>query len=350
MNRTDRLLAIVVALQAKGRLRAVDLAELFETSPRTIYRDIQALSEAGVPLVAVPGQGYSLMEGYFLPPLTFTADEAALLLLGSDVMARSFDERYRAVAEGAGRKIAAVLPERVRDEVQDLRESVHFVPERAAVPDAALALLRRAIADRTAVQLRYHTRHRADEAADRSTTREIDPYALAHMAGAWYLTGYDHLRKAVRTFRLDRIEEIAVLERTFVRPRGAHLRGREGERRPIEVRALFDGEVARWVREGRSFFTVAEEEVTEGLLVTLRVRQESEVLSWLLGWGRHVQVLEPESLRRRIAEEAKALLRAHGDESCRAGGGSDPSRSTGGRSHAGEDRVPDGAFLIRDGD
>jgi predicted DNA-binding transcriptional regulator YafY len=313
MNRTDRLLAIVLALEAKGRQRAVDLAELFETSPRTIYRDIQALSEAGVPLVAVPGQGYSLMEGYFLPPLTFTADEAALLLLGSDVMARSFDARYRAAAEAAGRKITAVLPERLRGEVEDLRESVQFVPERAAVPDESLIRLRRAIFERTAVRLRYHTRHRTVESADQPAVREVDPYALAHMAGAWYLTGYDHLRGAVRTFRLDRIEEITVLERTFERPRGAHLRAREGESRPIEIRVLFDAEVARWVREGRSFFTTAEEEVAEGFLVTLRVRQEDEVLSWLLGWGRHVRVLEPESFRRRIAEEARGLLARHED-------------------------------------
>src|SRR5215471_12100981 len=106
MNRTDRLLAIVLALQARGRQRAEDLAGLFETSRRTIYRDIQALSEAGVPLVAVPGQGYSLMEGYFLPPLSFTADEATMLLLGSDVMAQRFDASYRRAAQSAARKIA----------------------------------------------------------------------------------------------------------------------------------------------------------------------------------------------------------------------------------------------------
>jgi predicted DNA-binding transcriptional regulator YafY len=313
MNRTDRLLAIVLALQARGRQRAVDLAELFETSPRTIYRDIQALSEAGVPLLAVPGQGYSLMEGYFLPPLAFTADEAAVLLLGSDVMAQSFDAGYRAAAEAAGRKIAAVLPERPRAEVEELRESLHFVPERANAPSESLARLRRAIFERTAVLLRYHTRYQTDESPDQPATREIDPYALVHMAGNWYLTGYDHLRGAVRTFRLDRIEEIALLARTFVRPRGAHLYGRESEPRPIEIRALFDPEVTRWVREQRSFFTTEEKEVGDGLLVTLRVRQESEVLSWLLGWGRHVRVLEPASLRHRLAEEARNVLAAHED-------------------------------------
>jgi predicted DNA-binding transcriptional regulator YafY len=311
MNRTDRLLAIVLALQARGRQRAVDLAALVETSPRTIYRDMQALSEAGVPLVAVPGQGYALMEGYFLPPLAFTADEAAMLLLGSDVMGQSFDARYRAASAAAGRKIAAVLPDQLRAEVEELSESVVFVAGRAAVPDEALARLRRAIFARSAVRLRYHPRHQAGDTASQPATREVDPYALAHMADAWYLTGYDHLRGAMRTFRLERIDEIAVLDRTFVRPPGAHLRGPEGESRPIEIRALFDSSVARWVREARSFFTTAEEELPEGLLVTLRVRQEDEVLSWLLGWGRHVRVLAPESLRRRIADEATALLTAH---------------------------------------
>src|SRR2546430_4197634 len=90
MNRTDRLLAIVLELQGKGRQRAEDLAATFETSKRTIYRDIQALGEAGVPLISVPGRGYSLMKGYFLPPLSFTTDEATMLLLGSDFTAQNF--------------------------------------------------------------------------------------------------------------------------------------------------------------------------------------------------------------------------------------------------------------------
>src|SRR5207248_11641794 len=90
MNRTDRLLAIVLELQCKGRQRAEDLASTFETSKRTIYRDISALGQAGVPLISVPGRGYALMKGYFLPPLSFSADEATMLLLGSDFMAQNF--------------------------------------------------------------------------------------------------------------------------------------------------------------------------------------------------------------------------------------------------------------------
>ncbi|MBL8055911.1 MAG: HTH domain-containing protein, partial [Anaerolineales bacterium] len=116
MNRTDRLLALVLELQRGGaRPRsAVDLAGVFETSKRTIYRDMQALAEAGVPILSIPGQGYALSEDYFLPPLRFTADEATLLLLGADVMTQSFDAQYRAAAQAAARKIEAVLPARLR--------------------------------------------------------------------------------------------------------------------------------------------------------------------------------------------------------------------------------------------
>jgi predicted DNA-binding transcriptional regulator YafY len=118
MNRTDRLLAIVLELQAAGRRRAEDLAAIFEVGKRTIYRDIQALCEAGVPVISTPGQGYTLQEGYFLPPLRFSPDEALILLLGSDAMAQSFDAEYRVATESAGRKIAGALPENLRDEVR----------------------------------------------------------------------------------------------------------------------------------------------------------------------------------------------------------------------------------------
>jgi predicted DNA-binding transcriptional regulator YafY len=233
MNRTDRLLAIVLELQGRGKRRAEDLAETFETSKRTIYRDIQALCETGVPIVSIPGRGYSLVEGYFLPPLSFTTDEATMLLLGSDVMSQTFDADYRAAAESAGRKIAGVLPERLRGEVRALQEAIHFVVSSKPGPtDEAglLQLLRRAIIERHGLRFRYYARRGASE-PNGAVAREVDPYSLAHVAGVWYLTAYDHLRRAVRTFRLGRMEDVALLERTFTRPAGFGLpiRNREAE-------------------------------------------------------------------------------------------------------------------------
>ncbi len=314
MNRTDRLLAIVLELQGKGRQRAEDLAETFETSKRTIYRDIQALCEAGVPLVSTPGRGYALMEGYFLPPLSFSADEATMLLLGSEVMAQNFDAQYRAAAESAGRKIAGVLPELLRDEVRMLQSSIVFVESgarRKADEQAKLQHLRRAIIQRVTVRFRYQRRQGARD-DDSPMEREADPYLLAHVSGAWYLTAYCHLRRSMRNFRLDRMDDLTLLGRTFTRPAGLTFgQDRQDERRDFVVRALFDAQVARWVRESPSFFAVGEEETPGGLLVTLRAREADDVLQWLLSWGRHVRVLEPEALRRRVAEEGRALLRHH---------------------------------------
>src|SRR2546423_10973910 len=101
MNKTDRLLAIVLELQARGRRRAEDLAATFETSKRTIYRDIEALCEAGVPVVAGPRQGHSLVEGYFLPPLQFRPEEATVLLLAAGFLAQHMDAHLRGAGHGA---------------------------------------------------------------------------------------------------------------------------------------------------------------------------------------------------------------------------------------------------------
>jgi predicted DNA-binding transcriptional regulator YafY len=317
MNRTDRLLAIVLELQARGRRRAEDLAATFETSKRTIYRDIQALGEAGVPLIAIPGQGYSLMKGYFLPPLSFSTEEATMLLLGSEFMAQNFDAQYRQAAQSAGRKIAGVLPEKLQDEVQYLQNSIYFIGRGSRqAPDGSememLRLLRRAIIDRRRVRFCYHTRYTASGQREQQT-READPYGLIYVSNSWLITAYCHLRKDIRNFRLERMENLELLPDTFIRPPDYKIQPRaKDETATIVVSLLFDQEVARWVRESRSFFTVNEEETPDGLLVTLNIRQEHEILQWLLGWGRHVRVLEPESLRKKLATEAEAMVRNYG--------------------------------------
>ncbi len=308
MNRTDRLLAIVLELQRAGKRRAEDLAATFETSKRTIYRDMEALSEAGVPVVAVPGLGYALMEGYFLPPLSFNTDEATMLLLGSDVMAQQFDAQYRAAAQSAAAKIEGVLPEKLRGEVRSLQESIRFFVPGDPAEQSRLQTLRRAILDRRTVCFDYTARNPSESRPP--ATREVDPYALTHIAGSWHLTGHDHLRRARRNFRLDRMDTLTITDRGFRRPEHIAF-GPRPDDRTIIIRALFDADTARWVREARSYFTVAEEETPDGLLVILTVRDERDVLQWLLSWGSHVHVLEPESLREQIAAEASALLARH---------------------------------------
>ena len=314
MNKTDRMLAIVLELQGKGRQRAEDLADTFETSKRTIYRDIQALCEAGVPLISTPGHGYTLMQGYFLPPLSFTTEEATMLLLGSDYMAQNFDAQYRQAAQSASRKIEGVLPERLRGDVQYLQQSIHFVVPQtpgSVAERESLQKLRRAILERVTVRFHYHTRYVQGDQSSRNT-READPYGLVYFANAWHLVAYCHLRQGRRNFRLERMEDLELLNQTFQRPADLQMHRPDTETaRNIVVRAIFDQEVARWVHEARPHSTISIEDTSDGLLLTCMIRQESEIRQWLLSWGRHVHVLEPASLRQWLLPEAETMLRNH---------------------------------------
>lgn len=315
MTPTDRLLSILLALQARRWQRGEDLAAMLDVSLRTVYRDMQALANTGVPLVAVPGKGYSLDEGYFMPPLMFTADEAVMLLQGREDVVPPFGERYAAAARTAARKIESVLPPALLEEAAVLQESLRFVPLNIFDhPDAQARLqqLRRALIEQRTVRFGYDDAQdgaAGDGSAPAAAPRRVNPYGLVERGGAWYLVGYSHLRRDVRHYRLDRMADLQLEEATFERPPGYRL-GKQAAAAPREVtvRVRFEGAAARWVREAPPAFAVEQEDVGAALHLTLRVQREAEVLPWLLGWGGHACVLEPASLRRRLAEEAARIV------------------------------------------
>lgn len=301
MNRTDRLLAIVLELQARGNLRAEDLSRTFEVSKRTIYRDITALSEARVPIIASPGTGYRLMEGYFLPPLSFTPDEAAMLVAGAHAVRSTVDAAYRKAAEMALRKLEAVLPPASRERVQELHQSMRI--SGGWVSDAGaekLGLLRDAILARRVVRLRYHSPQ-----YEAPGERDVEPYSLQYYRNVWHLDAYCRLRQGMREFRLDRIDGLTLLDETFARDE-ARLEQRHDDhaRRTLVVRARFVPAALRWVREERHWGFVAEE--GEGVL-RFAVERPADIAPWLLRWGASAEVLEPESVREVIATEARRI-------------------------------------------
>lgn len=306
MNRTDRLLALVLELRTRGTARAQDLARTFGTSKRTIYRDIQALSEAGVPVVSVMGEGYRLAEGYFLPPLAFSEDEATLLLLGLGVIADSFDRDYAAAAASARRKIIGVLSDSTRAHAARMQNTLMLGNPQRMQPSEleSLRMLRRAILTTRTVRFRYFSRHPGD---GRVSLREADPYSLFCMNNTWFMTAYCHLRQDRRMFRLSRMEALTVTAQTFDRPADYVIT----DDRQVLVRLLFSEDVQLWINEDNFYYIDRREPHPDGTLVTLRVRHSDEVVQWVLGWGRHVRVLEPDSLRERLLEEAEGLRQNH---------------------------------------
>ncbi|WP_311080747.1 YafY family protein [Paenibacillus polymyxa] len=314
MNKTDRLLAILLELQRKDILRAEDLAAIFETSVRTIYRDIQALSESGVPIVGAPGIGYSLMEGYFLPPLSFTAEEAVALLIGTDFVEQKFDTDYGIKAQTSRRKIEAILPESVRREVSRVRTTIRLL----AVGEGAnhsektcLEKLRLAVLEKRKVRFGYSKRM-PEADGNRQSVRVVAPYGLVLLRGSWVLIGQCELRQQLRHFRLSRMDELIVLEDRFQLPVDFHLQDyKQTDDRHVTVRILARLDIADKVKEANNFYMEAIEERADGLHILFRVRHPEELLQWILGWGADVVVLEPESLRERIRTEVEKMLKCY---------------------------------------
>ncbi|MGO4268874.1 helix-turn-helix transcriptional regulator [Paenibacillus sp. TAF58] len=315
MNKTDRQLAIMLELQRSKVLRAEDLASLFETSVRTIYRDIQALSEMGVPILGAPGQGYSLMEGYFLPPVGFSAEEAVTLLMGTDFIEHRLDGDYGSVAKAARRKIEAILPEAVRGESTRVRETMRLL--QAGEPATSwrekdhLGQARRAIMERRKLSMTY-LKKMPETDGNRKSTREVAPYGLVLVQGNWILIARCDLRQDIRHFRLSRMTGLTVLEDRFLIPQGFNLNNyRPPDDRNERVLVRANPEIADKIAETCHFYMESTEERKDGLFVNFRVRQPEELLPYVLGWGGDVEVLEPESFRQRIREEAEKILKRY---------------------------------------
>ncbi|GHG12824.1 transcriptional regulator [Deinococcus piscis] len=306
MNRTDRLFALLLELRGSGDggwVQAEQLAQTFNISVRTVYRDIAALNESGVPVVSLAGKGYRLMDGYFLPPLHFTPAEALMMTLGGDAVRGAFDAEYAQAAASALQKLEAALSDEKRTEVQGLREAVRIVPYHDQHETGSLRQLRGAVLGRKVVQFQYH------KPSANAEQREVYPMRLVQLYGAWLLGAFDPARQAQRIFRLSRMDGLRVLNRTFT-PDPAWRFGAERyeDRRTVTVRLLFDSALSRPLRERASYFQISQKDVPDGLEVTLTVRDAREVLPWILSWGAGVRVLEPESLRKVVREEARKIL------------------------------------------
>ena len=315
MNKTDRLLAILLELQQRKVMRAEDLASLFETSVRTIYRDIQALSEAGVPLIGAPGQGYSLMEGYFLPPIMFTAEEAVALLIGTDFVEQRFDADYGEKARASRKKIESILPDRVRADAARVRKTMRLLApgSKAALGEERdyLEFVRRAILEERKIEFHY-AKNMPDSKGNRKSFRSAAPYGLAFLQGSWTLIAWCDLRQGIRHFRLSRMKDLTILEERFEMPPGFHLENyRPPDDRNLLVRILAIHGIADRVKEAGNYYIETLEECEEGLLVSFRVRRPEEIQHWVLGWGSDVVVLEPQSFRDRIRDEAEKMFKRY---------------------------------------
>jgi predicted DNA-binding transcriptional regulator YafY len=301
MNRIDRLFAILLQLQQKRRVRAQDLAQQFEVSRRTIYRDLSALNQMGVPLVPLPGVGFELVEGYYLPPLMFTENEAVALLLGTRLLAQQSAGSLPGSADSAQAKLKVALPEHVRARAEALTEIIGFITPSAKfdLDDPQLLLIQKAIQDRRVLHLRYRGYQKEE-----ITERDVEPHRLFYADGVWYVEAYCRMRKNMRAFRLSRMESVTLSRETF---RQRH-RGKSQVPSLMTIKIRFAPASVRWVRERQHYGFQREEPGTaKGTVMVYQVQQKTEIIPWILSWGTSAEVLSPKELRKHLHQTAKEL-------------------------------------------
>lgn len=318
LNKTERLFALVLLLQNRPNFSSKDLAEHFGVSRRTIFRDLRTLSESGVPLTYAEGGGYEILEGYQLPPLMFTAREAATLLVGTAFTKLQPDVSLRADADEVALKIRSVLPEPIREYIDRLQESTVIAPYIRDLDAAGhdeqgrWYELSEAVARQRSVFMEYYVASR-----DELTKRKVDPLGLVYYSDSWNLIAYDHLRRAVRNFRLDQIRKMRVLTDTFRRPEGfdlqEYLREKGSNPRTERVTLRFKPGTYRWAKRSIPAEIEEEMETADAVEVTFYFENLDYVARWLLRYGTDVEAVAPEALRDRLRERALEMARHYAE-------------------------------------
>lgn len=307
--KADRLLSTLLLLQAHGRLTGREMAKRLEVSMRTVHRDMDALSAAGVPVFALRGSqgGWQLDEGWRtqVPGLDET-ELRALLMAAPRALG---DVRLAAAAESALGKLMAALPEAMRERAASIRQRLHVDPAgwRGAGENLdLLPVVQDAVARDRKLAIRYRKASR--ELVDRT----VDPLGLVAKGMSWYL--FARTPHGYRTYRVSRMTEAKLLDASCERPANfdlaeawnASTRDFQEGRRSYDAVLRFDVREAQWVRTWQTASVIREE--PDGR-VTMRVRfhHENEACFVVQGLAPRVEVIEPAGLRERVAENLRAM-------------------------------------------
>jgi predicted DNA-binding transcriptional regulator YafY len=310
--KSDRLVSLLLMLQARSPRSARELADALEVSARTIYRDVEALSLSGVPVYAERGSsgGIALAEGYRKAITQFSTEELhALFLAAADPLAELGVTGHQRALD----KLAGALPDLQRRAAQQARQRIlldHNRWYRLEQPAALLAVLRRAVWEDRQIALEYRDRTGA------VSQRTIDPYGLVSKAGVWYLIARQQDGE-YRTFRVERVAKADELPTRFTRDGAfdleAHWRQSNAAlERPMEwydATLYVVNEMLEWVVSYNDAEVLSADE--RGKTLRMRFPSFRAAVYQVAGWGKSVRVLTPPELHQALAEHARELLAAY---------------------------------------
>lgn len=300
MNRIDRVTAILIQLQSKKITRAQEIADRFSISLRTVYRDIKAIEEAGVPVAGEAGVGYSIMEGYRLPPVMFTREEAIAFLTAEKMVNKLTDASSKKHYGEAMYKIKSVLRYTEKELLEDIDGHIEVV-ENPYLPSgekhgAHLQTILKGIAGKQVLDIGYFANH-----SQQYSNREVEPVGIFYSSANWYMIGYCRLRNDYRHFRTDRISYINTTEKCFDQQHPSlksFLNRVTKEREMHTIVISVDKGVLKYFGEQKYYNGfVSQKEVNGKMEMTFVTSSLNGFAKFFLLFGEYADIISPASLK-----------------------------------------------------
>lgn len=311
MNRIDRVTAILVLLQTKQWITASEMAQRFNVSVRTIYRDVQTLCEAGVPIGSEAGKGYFIVDGYHLSPVMFTLNEAGSMLLAGKLMEKMGDQSAGADFRNALDKIRAILPPTDKDYLQRLDSGVEVFyssHSNTSIPQNTLSNLQQALAGSLMVELDYHSIYRNQTV----NNRLVEPIVLCFYSMNWHLIAFCRLRNEYRDFRVDRIRQIRVTDKSCpsrdIKTAMQYFSTLIADDNLVEVVLNVDDSIAAHLSTSKYYYGFVEETQHNGYVQMRLLTSDLEYTSrWLLTFGEGITIISPKELTNLVSQKVRVL-------------------------------------------
>ena len=312
MNRIDRLAAILIQLQSRPLVKARDIAQKFSISLRTVYRDVKALEEAGVPVIGEAGTGYRLMEGYKLPPVMFNLDEATALLTASKLVQSKTDEGISKHYTAALDKIRAILRHSEKTHIEEIDEHIAVMTHPAIVhqPQSELHLqgILKAIGNSSVIEIKYTSLEKNE-----TTHRKVEPVGIYYLGSHWYLIAFCQMRNDYRNFRTDKITQLTITSETNSKthpPLQSFINQMSADREVHKVVIDVEPGIVKYLGEQKYYNGfVKEEKAGEHVRMTFLTGSLMGFSRWFMLYGDHAKIVEPEELNDMVIGIAENILK-----------------------------------------
>ena len=310
MNRIERISAILIQLQSRKIVKAKDIADRFGISLRSVYRDIRSLEESGVPIIGEAGVGYSLMDGYKLPPVQFTIEEATAFITAEKMIEKLTDSGLDESYKSALYKVKATLRNVEKNYLETIEENIEvlknpYLPEKKN-ENGHLQTCIAAISGKQILNLTYFANHNQE-----TSERNIEPVGVFYQMGRWYLIAWCHLRKDYRNFRFDRITKLKPSGKIFEKQHPSlktFLKQVAKEEKLHTIILSIDNEVMKYLGEQKYYNGfVSEKQNKLTTEMTFLTASLEGIARWYMMLGDHATIIEPPALKLRVKELLKEL-------------------------------------------